>query len=139
MALAVNHKFLKAAMVAGLMMILTSPAAGATGRLSDPEGWIDKLTGFVLVTKGIEKEGNFDPYLDQLTVVRSVFRTEWKRGELYATYAGMNHFMDMLEAGEGGIRVAAAEAIWNWCYQFTPIALHDVERHRAGFTPRQSS
>jgi hypothetical protein len=139
MTLVVNHKFLKAALVAGLMMILMSPTAGATGRLSDPEGWIDKLTGFVLVTKGIEKEGNFDPYLDQLTVVRSVFRTEWKRGELYDTYAGMNHFMDMLEAREGGIRVAAAEAIWNWCYQFTPIALHDVERHRAGFTPRQSS
>jgi hypothetical protein len=114
-------------------MVLTSPAAGATGRLSNPEGWIDKLPGFVLVTKGIETEGNFDPYLDQLAVVRSVFRTEWKRGELYDTYAGMNHFMDMLEARVGGIRVAAADAIWNWCYQVTPIALHDVERHRNGF------
>jgi len=139
MAPAVSYKFLKAALVAGLMMILLSPSVEAKGRLSNPEGWIDKLAGFVLVTKGIETEGNFDPYLDQLTVVRNVFRMEWKGGELYDTYAEMNHFMDMLEARVGGIRVAAAEAIWNWCYQVTPIALHDAERHRAGFTPRQFS
>ena len=133
MALAVNHRFLVAALAAGLMVLLASTTVEANGKVSNPEGWIDKLEGFVLIQKGIEKEGNFDPYLEEVGAIRSVFRTEWKQGGLYGTYSGMNHFMDMLEARVGDIRTVAAELIWEWCFQVTPIALHDMARHREGF------
>ncbi|GMV50822.1 MAG: hypothetical protein AMXMBFR67_23650 [Nitrospira sp.] len=42
----------------------------------------------------------------------------------------MNRFMDMLETREGGIGAKAADAIWDYCYQVTPPALHDVKRHK---------
>ena len=134
MALRVNHRFLGAILVAGMMLILASTTVEADGKLSNPEGWIDKLVGFVMIQKGMETEGNFDLYLEELGAIRSVFRTELPDGELYRTYTAMNHFMDMLEAREGGIRTPAAEVIWNWCYQVTPLALHDAARHRGGFT-----
>jgi len=37
--------------------------------------------------------------------------------------------MDMLERREGGIRPEVAEAIWV-CYQVTPTAFHDEQRHK---------
>ncbi len=42
----------------------------------------------------------------------------------------MNHFMDMLEARQGGISARAAEAIWDYCYQVARPALHSVKRHK---------
>ena len=133
MAPAVNTRFLLAALLAGLILILMSPRVEANRGRSNPEGWIDKLTGFVLIQRGIETEGDFDLYLKQLEVVRSAFRRESKHGHLRDTYANMNIFMDMLEAKLGSIRTEAANAIWDFCNEVTPIALHDVERHRRGF------
>ena len=129
----VNHRLLVAALVAGWMLILTAPTVEANQGGSNPEGWIDKLTGFVLIQKGIEAQGDFDPYLEQLAVLRNVLRVEWKQGDLGGTYVAINRFMNMLEAREGGIPARAAKWIWDFCYQVTPIALHDVERHRRGF------
>ncbi len=128
-----NHRFLVAALVGGLMLLLASPTVEANRGRSNPEGWLDKLTGFVLIQKGIETEGDFDLYLEQLEVVRTVFKRELKQGDLRGTYVKMNTFMDMLEYGIGGVRTRAAEAIWNFCWEVTPIGLHNVERHHRGF------
>ncbi|WHZ21749.1 MAG: hypothetical protein OJF47_000861 [Nitrospira sp.] len=38
--------------------------------------------------------------------------------------------MDMLEAKEGGISAKTAGAIWDYWYQVTPSASHDVKRHK---------
>ncbi len=138
MAPAVNTRFLLAALLAGLFLILMSSRVEANRGRSNPEGWIDKLTGFVLIQRGIETEGDFDLYLKQLEAVRSVFRRELKQGDLWGTYTKINTFMDMLEARLGGIRAEPAEAIWNFCFEVTPVALHDVERHRRGFGVKYS-
>ena len=45
-------------------------------------------------------------------------------------YLAMNRFMDMLEVREGGIPAKSADATWNFCYEVTPPALHDVKRHK---------
>ncbi len=128
-----NHRFLVAALVGGLMLLLASPTVEANRGRSNPEGWLDKLTGFVLIQKGIENVGDFDLYIEQLEVVRTVFKGELKQGDLHGTYVKMNTFMDMLEYRIGGIRTRAAEAIWNFCWEVTPIGLHNVERHHRGF------
>ena len=100
------------------------PGAGAETPL--PEGWTDNLIGFVLLQKSIEREGSFEPYLGQLLLVRHTVRNDDLRG----AYIALNRFMDMLEAREGGIRAAAAETIWDHCYQVTPPAFHDEKRHK---------
>ncbi len=94
------------------------------------EGWVDQLTGFVVVQQGIAQHrgepGSFDPYVGQVALVRSLYdRGDWK-----GTYMAMNRFMDMLEAREDGISAKAADAIWDFCYEVTPPALHDVKRHK---------
>ncbi|MGE3151309.1 MAG: hypothetical protein AB7G48_01675 [Nitrospiraceae bacterium] len=98
----------------------------ADGETPLPEWWIDKLTGFTLIQKGIEREGSYDPYLGQLFLVRHTLRSHDLRG----TYVAINRFMDMLETREGGIRSDVAEAIWDLCYQVTPTAFHDEKRHK---------
>ncbi len=105
-------------------LLCLPPGAGAETPL--PEGWIDKLTGFVLIQKGIEREGAFEPYLGQLLLVRHTLRN----GDLNGTYVSVNRFMDMLEAHEAGIRPEVAEAIWGFCYQVTPTAFLDDKRHK---------
>lgn len=94
------------------------------------EGWEQQLTGFVIVQEGMasakSEPGSFDPYVGQLLLVRSLYdRGDWK-----GTYLAMNRFMDMLEVREGGISAKAAEATWDFCYEVTPPALHDVKRHK---------
>ncbi|MDI3467421.1 MAG: hypothetical protein OJF50_006242 [Nitrospira sp.] len=94
------------------------------------EGWLDQLTGFVVVQEGIARAssepGSFDPYVGQVTLVRGLYdRGDWK-----GAYMAMNRLMDMLESREGGISAGAADAIWNYCYEVTPPALHDVKRHQ---------
>ncbi len=54
----------------------------------------------------------------------------YDRGDWKGTYLAMNRFMDMLEAREGAISAKAADAIWDFCYEVTPPALHDVKRHK---------
>lgn len=94
------------------------------------EGWLDQLTGFVLVQEGIaragEESGSFDPYIGQVVLVRSLY----DRGDWRGSYRAMNRLMDMLEGRDGDISAKAADAIWNFCYEVTPPALHDVKRHQ---------
>ena len=94
------------------------------------EGWEQQLIGFVIVQEGMAsvkgEPGSFDPYIGQILLVRSLYdRGDWK-----GTYLAMNRFMDMLEAREGAISAKAADAIWDFCYEVTPPALHDVKRHK---------
>lgn len=128
---AVNQQLLIAALVGGVVgaILLLTPVGGTAAYANAHDGWIDQLTGFVLVKQGIAKAngevGRFDPYLGQLDSVRSLFG----RRDLDGTYDAMNVLMDMLEAREGGISAEAAEAIWDFCYRVTPRALHDLRRH----------
>ena len=68
----------------------------------------------------------FDPYWGQLNLVRNLY----ERGDHHGTYGAMNRFMDMLEARVNGISALTADAIWNYCYQVTPPAFHDAQRHK---------
>lgn len=94
------------------------------------EGWLDQLTGFILVQQGAAQAkaepGTFDPYIGQVALVRSLY----DRNEMDGSYLAMNRLMEMLENREGGISAGAADAIWDYCYQVTPPALHDVKRHK---------
>lgn len=94
------------------------------------EGWEQQLTGFVIVQEGLAsakgEPGSFDPYVGQVALVRSLYdRGDWK-----GSYMAMNRLMDMLENREGDISAKAADAIWDFCYEVTPPALHDVKRHK---------
>lgn len=119
-----KYKVFLATLSAALMLLLVPLQAEA-----GPDGWLDKLAGFVLIQKGIEQEGNFDSYIEQIAVMRSVFKKEWEQGDLRGTYAVMDRLMEMLQAREGGIRAEAAMAFWDYCYQVTPVALHNENRH----------
>ncbi len=128
---AVIHTFLTAALVAGLVgaTLLLTPF-GFAANYASAEGWVDQLTGFVVLQQGIAQakgEGQvFDPYFGQLALVRSLYdRGDWK-----GSYMAMNRLMDMLEARQEEISARAADAIWDYCYQVTPPALHDVKRHK---------
>ena len=124
-----NRRLLPAFLGGGLALFLMLPTVAVSAQLSNPEGWIDKLTAFVLFQKANEKEGAFDPYLGQVKVMQTALREEWAQGELRRTYVEMNRLMDMLLAREGGIRPEAAQAIWDFCYQVTPVALHNGHRY----------
>jgi hypothetical protein len=94
--------------------------------------WIDKLTNEVLIAKADAKNpATFEPYVGQLQVVR----TAWFRGDEGAVYRGVNRFMDMLEAREGGIPGKTADFIFDYCYEVTPKNLHDVSRHVGRYDP----
>ncbi len=94
------------------------------------EGWVDQLAGFVVVQEEIARirgdPGSFHPYVGQILLVRSLY----ERGDWKGSYMAMNRFMDMLEAREEGISDKAADAMWDYCYEVTPPALHDVKRHK---------
>lgn len=124
-----NHRFLPVFLAGGLTLFLMLPAVAVSAQLSNPEGWLDKLTAFVLFQKANEKEGAFEPYLVQIKTMQTALREEWTQGDLLRTYVEMNRLMDMLLAREGGIRPEAAKAIWEFCYQVTPVALHDGHRY----------
>ncbi len=95
------------------------------------EAWIDRLVTFVTVqqlSSVTTPAASFDLYFEQLARVRAAVRA----GDHPRAYAAMNRLMDMLEAREGGIAPEAAAAIWDYCYQVTPAAYHDVSRHLRG-------
>ena len=117
--------------LAGLVVaILLAPANGESGFAPQREGWLEQLTGFVVVQQGVAlvngEAAMFDVYLAQLTLVRRSYENR----DQERTYAAMNRFMDMLESREGGISAGAADAMWEYCYEVTPPALHDVKRHK---------
>ncbi len=132
MTWAVKQRLPVAALVGAMLLLapVEAKAAYATANDGRDDGWIDQLTGFVVVQQGIAQAkgegGTFDPYLDQLLVMRILVGM----GDQKSTYTAMNHFMDMVEARQGGISARAAEAIWDYCYQVTRPALHDVKRHK---------
>lgn len=100
------------------------------GVQENAEGWIDQLAGFVVNERSraslVGEAERFDPYWGQLYLVRNLY----ERGDHHGTYVAMNHFMDMLEARANGISAQAADAIWDYCYQVTPPAFHDAQRHK---------
>jgi hypothetical protein len=124
---AFNYRMWPAALV---VAILLAPMSSTAWAAPPRDGWLEQLTGFVVVQQSAAlvngEAARFDRYLDQLTLVRRSYET----GDRATTYAAMNRFMDMLEARDGGINDATADAIWDYCYQVTPPALHDVKRHR---------
>ncbi|WP_447974698.1 hypothetical protein [Nitrospira sp. Kam-Ns4a] len=124
------HKMVVAAgAVAFAALLLLAPHQVAVDRAD--ETWIDRLVTFVTVQQlsaGTTPAARFDLYFEQLARVRAAVRA----GDHPRAYAAMNRLMDMLEAREGGIAPAAAEAIWDYCYQVTPAAYHDVSRHLRG-------
>ncbi len=114
------HRLFAIAVISGWVLLLLPVLAEA----GQPK-WIDQLTLFVMAQKEIARAGSFDPYFAQLAQVRRVENI----GDHHGTYVAMNRFMDMLEAREGGISSAVAEAIWDFCYRVTPRGYHDVSRH----------
>ena len=134
MTRAVKQRLPVTALVGGVVgaMLLLGPAGGKPAQAKDgvDHGWIDQLTGFVVVHQEIaqakEEGGVFDPHFDQLLLIRILAGM----GNQKSTYTGMNHFMAMLEARQGGISLERAEAIWDYCYQVTPVKFHDAKRHK---------
>ncbi len=132
MTWAVKQRLLVTALVGGAVgaMLLLAPVGAKAADANAKDGWMDQLTRFVVVQQGIAQAmgdgGTFDPYFDQLDLTRILVGM----GDPKSTYIAMNHFMDMLEAQQGGISARAAEAIWDYCYQVTPPVLHDVKRHK---------
>lgn len=122
-----NHKIWLAGLV---VAILLAPVTGEAGSVQLREGWLEQLTGFVVVQQGAAlvngSSARFEVYLEQLTLVRR----SYENGDQERTYTAMNRFMDMLEARDGGISAKAADAIWDYCYEVTPPVLHDVKRHK---------
>ncbi|MBI4000551.1 MAG: hypothetical protein HY348_02065 [Nitrospira defluvii] len=113
-----------------VVAILLTPVSSEPGSVPSREGWLEQLTGFVRVQQRAALVNGeslmFEVYLDQLTLVRRSYENH----DQERTYAAMNRFMDMLESREGGISAGAADAMWDFCYEVTPPALHDVKRHK---------
>lgn len=124
---AFNHRMWLVGLVAA---ILLTPVNSESGSASPRAGWLEQLTGFVVVQQGAAlvngESAMFNVYLDQLNLVR----LSYENRDQERTYTAMNRFMDMLETGEGGIGAKAADAIWDYCYEVTPPVLHDVKRHK---------
>ncbi|RJQ42463.1 MAG: hypothetical protein C4534_10295 [Gaiellales bacterium] len=100
------------------------------------EDWIDALTNAVMIERrggGGHPGVRFEPYIEQLQIVRAQFR----RGDEAATYAAMNRLMDMLETRENGIPAATADWLFDFCYVVTPARYHDVSRHIDKFIKHQ--
>ena len=117
--------------LAGLVVaILLTSVNGELGAVPQRTGWLEQLTGFVVVQQGAAlvngESAMFDLYLDQLALVRGAH----ENGDRERTYAAMNRFMDLLEGRAGGISPKAADAIWDYCYEVTPLAWHDAKRHK---------
>ena len=128
----VNQRWLLTTALMGGLTAMTLVLVTLEGVAAKPtvEGWIDQLTGFVVVERGLAdiagEAGTYDPYWGQLHLIRSLY----ERGDSQGTYVAMNRFMDMLEGRTNGISSEAADAIWDYCYQVTPMAFHDVKRHK---------
>lgn len=117
--------------LAGLVVaILLTPVNGELGAVPQRTGWLEQLTGFVMGQQGAAlvngETAMFDLYLDQLALVRRAH----ENGDRERTYAAMNRFMDLLEGRAGGVSASAADAIWDYCYEVTPLAWHDAKRHK---------
>lgn len=118
------------------MCVLTNAMATVIPNRDKGEDWIDALTNAVMIERrsgGGHPGVRFEPYVEQLQVVRTQFR----RGDEAATYAAMNRLMDMLENRENGIPAATADWLFDFCYVVTPARYHDVSRHIDKFIKHQ--
>lgn len=115
-----------AVLVGGLALVLMPlTVEAATGK------WIDQITELTAYHQELAKfegrERAYDPYLEQLGVVRVAFN----RGDTKGTYVAMNQLMDMLEtnATGSGIPRWSAKEIFDFCGKVTPGKFHDAVRH----------
>ncbi len=107
---------LGAGLIAGLAFFLAPVRTDAYQQAP----WLDQITEYVVTQKAITKEGSFQPYFDELNLLRSAT----SKGDWNETHKAMNTLMGMLEHRAGGIPQETADAIWNYCYQVTPEYLH---------------
>lgn len=118
------------------ILVLTNVMATVIPDRDSGEDWVDALTNAVMIERrsgGGHPGVRFEPYIEQLQVVRAQFR----RGDEAATYAAMNRLMDMLENRENGIPAATADWLFDFCYVVTPARYHDVSRHIDKFIKHQ--
>jgi len=122
----VNHKLLFAVLVGALALAFVPGAAEAKDT-----AWIDEITALVVSHQELAKlEGrdlSYEPYLEQLGIVRVAFTT----GSGKNTYVAMNRLMDMLQSDPkgGGIPTWSAKEIFDFCGKVTPAQYHDAARH----------
>lgn len=116
----------------GFMVVLVG---GPVVAPSAEDDWLNAMMNAVLVEQMNEGPfwGTYEPYVAQLEVVRAHFR----RGDIEATYAGMNRFMDMLERRDNEIPEVSADWLFDYCYTVTPARYHDVSRHIEKFRKHQ--
>ena len=81
--------------------------------------WIDKIAMELMIQKNMAKNGNFDPYFQQLEVVNEAAA----KGDFGAKRKGMNRFLEMLEKKEGGITQESAHKIFSTVLKVTPYAV----------------
>lgn len=81
--------------------------------------WIDKIALQIMEQKNLAKEGNFDPYFKQLEVASEAA----VKGTYDGKRKGMNRFLEMLEAKEGGISAEAAHKIFAAVVKSVPYAV----------------
>ncbi|RJQ42449.1 MAG: hypothetical protein C4534_10215 [Gaiellales bacterium] len=121
-----NHRLLIAVLVGGLALALVPVAVEAKDT-----AWLDEITALVVSHQELAKfegrERSYDPYLEQLGIVRMTVTT----GDGTNTYVAMNRLMDMLQTDPkgGGIPTWSAKEIFDFCGKVTPAKYHDAARH----------
>lgn len=111
-----HRNLLMATLIAGLAFFLAPVRTDAY----QPAPWLDQITEYVVTQKAITNEGTFQPYFDQLKLLR----TATSKSDWTGTHNAMDTLMGMLEHRAGGIPQETADAIWNYCYRVTPEYLH---------------
>jgi len=107
---------LGALLLAGLTCLLAPVSAEAYQRAP----WQDQITEYVVAQKVVTNEGSFQPYFEELKVLRRAT----SKGDWTETHKAMDTLMGMLEHRAGGIPEETADAIWDFCYRVTPDYLH---------------
>ncbi len=97
----------------------------ASPAIAYDSAWLDKVTQQVLMEQSLAREGSFEPYLEQIRLVREAVAKE----DAVGTYRSMNRLMALLEAGAGGVSKRTAEKLWAYCYEVAPRDLHSEEVH----------
>ncbi len=121
----VNHNAALAAIAVGTMFFLPSGSIAAT------DTWLDEITELVREHRDLARlearESAYDPYLEQLHMVRIALN----RGDQERAYLAMNQLMDMLENDPkgAGIPTWSAKTIFDFCGKVTPPVYHDAARH----------
>jgi len=125
-----NHETLMIVLVGGLALVLVLMTIKAKDEAKDAK-WLDEITALVKhhqeMAKFEGRERAYDPYLEQLGIMRMAYDT----GDAAGTYAAMNQFMDMLQGDlkGGGIPARSAKEIFDFCGKVTPAKYHDVSRY----------